>query len=215
LLLAAVGQLPLASGDVRIFGKPVSARQPSRVARLGVATVPDDRGLFLQLSVADNLRLVHPRRTSLDEVFSTFPALSKLMGRKCGLLSGGEQQMLALAKALLSQPRLLVIDEMSHGLAPMIAERLLGTVRQLADQHGVAVLLVEQHVHLALAVAHRAMVLRGGNVALTGTAAELSACPERVQLAYLGARTSRSCGMSPGLEMARRSARGIARPDEL
>lgn len=185
-LLTAVGQLAPLAGEVRVFGTTVSARRPSATARLGVATVPDSRGLFLQLSVRENLRLVHPARAPLADVLAAFPALSPLMGRRCGLLSGGEQQMLALAKALLARPRLLVIDEMSHGLAPLVAERLFKVVRSLADDHQMAVLLVEQHIGLALSVADRAYVLAGGGIALSGSTASLAEDPGRVQSAYLG-----------------------------
>jgi branched-chain amino acid transport system ATP-binding protein len=187
LLLAAVGQLSPLSGSVHIFGEKVSARRARHVSRLGVATLPDNRGLFAQLSVKDNLRLVHPRRAALAEVLDVFPALEPLLNRKCGLLSGGEQQMLALAKAFLFQPRLLVIDEMSHGLAPLIADRLLASVRDLARDRGTAVLVVEQHVQLALTVADRAYVLRRGRVVLAGAAADLARAPADLSSAYLGA----------------------------
>jgi len=186
LLLAVAGQLAPSSGAVRVFGERVSPRRARHLPRLGVAAVPDNRGLFAQLSVRDNLRLVHPKRATVASVLSAFPALEPLLDRRCGLLSGGEQQMLALAKAFLFRPRLLVIDEMSHGLAPLIADRLLGLVRELAREQGTAVLLVEQHVRLALAIADRAYVLSLGRVALSGDAGALAADPAALRAAYLG-----------------------------
>src|SRR6185295_10751204 len=124
LLLSCVGQLPLKSGSVLVDGQPMSSRRASRAAALGIGFVPDNRGLFLQLTVAENLKLVHPWRSSLDEVADLFPALPPLMSRQVGLLSGGEQQMVAIAKAVLFRPRLLLIDELTHGLAAIVAEKL-------------------------------------------------------------------------------------------
>ena len=185
-LLAAVGQLPATSGRVTIAGRQVSHRHPNRTAALGAAFVPDNRGLFLQLTVAENLRLVHPWRRPLVDVLELFPALAPLMKRQAGLLSGGEQQMLALAKAVLFGPAVLLIDEMSHGLAPLIAERLLGTVRQLARENGTAVLLVEQTVDMALAVSDRAYVMRRGRIAMSGPATEIANARDVLEAQYLG-----------------------------
>ena len=186
LLQACVGQLPLRSGEVVVDGQPVSSRRPSRCKRLGISVVPDNRGLFLQLTVAENLRLVHPWRTPLAEVLELFPALEPLMKRRAGLLSGGEQQMVALAKAVLFAPKALLIDEMSHGLAPLIAERLLTTVRDLAQRHGTAVLLVEQTVDMALAVSDRAAIMRRGRIVQDGRAAEISARRDLLEAHYFG-----------------------------
>ena len=185
-LLAAVGQLAATSGRVTIAGRQVSHRHPNRTAALGAAFVPDNRGLFLQLTVAENLRLVHPWRRPLAEVLELFPALAPLMKRKAGLLSGGEQQMLALAKAVLFGPAVLLIDEMSHGLAPLIAERLLETVRQLARENGTAVLLVEQTVDMALAVSDRAYVMRRGRIVMSGQATEIANARDVLEAQYLG-----------------------------
>jgi branched-chain amino acid transport system ATP-binding protein len=185
-LLAAVGQLAATSGSVAIAGRQVSHRHPNRTAALGAAFVPDNRGLFLQLTVAENLRLVHPWRRPLADVLELFPALAPLMKRKAGLLSGGEQQMLALAKAFLFGPAVLLIDEMSHGLAPLIAERLLGTVRQLARENGTAVLLVEQTVDMALAVSDRAYVMRRGRIVMSGPATEIANARDLLEAQYLG-----------------------------
>jgi branched-chain amino acid transport system ATP-binding protein len=186
LLLACVGQLPLKSGSVLVDGQPMSSRRASRAAALGIGFVPDNRGLFLQLTVAENLKLVHPWRSSLDEVADLFPALPPLMSRQVGLLSGGEQQMVAIAKAVLFRPRVLLIDELTHGLAPIIAEKLLTMVHGLARQHGTAVLLVEQTVEMALAVSDHALVMRQGHVVMNGTAAEVHARRDLLESHYFG-----------------------------
>ena len=185
-LLAAVGQLATRSGTVTIDGRRVPHRRPNAIAGLGVAFVPDNRGLFLQLTLAENLRLVHPWRRPIAEVLELFPALAPLMKRKAGLLSGGEQQMAALAKAVLFGPAVLLIDEMSHGLAPLIAERLLTMVRELAREQGTAVLLVEQTVEMALAVSDRAYVMRRGRIAMQGSAAEMRQARDLLESQYLG-----------------------------
>ena len=190
LLLSALGQLALDAGQVLVDGRPVTARRPSRNARNGVCLVPDDRGLFLQLSVAENLRLVHPWRASLDDVAELFPALPPLMKRRAGLLSGGEQQMVAMAKAVLARPKVLLIDEMSHGLAPLVAERLLTLVRDLAQRHDTAVLLVEQVVDVALGVSDRAGVMRQGRIVMEGTAGDVAGERDLLESHYLGRATA-------------------------
>ncbi|MBE1535882.1 ABC transporter ATP-binding protein [Actinomadura algeriensis] len=188
-LLALVGLLPLMDGSVTALGRPVSARRPYLLARRGVALVPDDRGLFHGLTVDDHLRLSRrkpsPEREKL--IFDTFPALAGLRGRKAGLLSGGEQQMLAVGAALLGEPRVLLVDEMSLGLAPKIVQEMLPAVRDLARAEGIGVVLVEQHVELALAVSDRAVVLNHGRPVLTGAAADLLKRRERLEAAYFGA----------------------------
>ena len=189
-LLAAVGQVETTSGRITVAGREVSHRHPHRTTSLGVAFVPDNRGLFLQLTVAENLRLVYPWRRSLDDVLAVFPALGPLAKRKAGLLSGGEQQMVALAKALLFGPEVLLIDEMSLGLAPLIAERLLEMVRGMATAEGTAVLLVEQTVDLALAVSDRAYVMRQGRIVMTGSAQAIAHDRDALETQYLGQATA-------------------------
>jgi len=186
LLLTCVAQLPAWTGSVLVDGRPVSNRRPSRAAALGIGFVPDNRGLFLQLTVAENLKLVHPWRSSLEEVAELFPALPPLMSRQVGLLSGGEQQMVAIAKAVLFRPRVLLIDELTHGLAPLVAEKLLTMVHGLARQYGTAVLLVEQTVEMALAVSDQALVMRQGRIVMEGTAAEVHGRRDLLESHYLG-----------------------------
>jgi len=183
------GVLPAIAGDVHVLGHPVKGHDAPAVARRGLVLVPEDRGIFHRLSVADNLRLRQRRGSGveLDEVLDHFPALADLRGRAAGLLSGGEQQMLALAGALLAAPRVLLIDEMSMGLAPVLVERLLPLVRSVAEVRNIGVLLVEQHVHAALEVADRAYVLVHGELGLEGRAEDLIRDHALLEQAYLGA----------------------------
>jgi branched-chain amino acid transport system ATP-binding protein len=186
-LLAAAGVLPILEGDVLVLGKSVRGARTHEIARRGLALVPDDRGLFSQLTVRENLRLGRRRRDpDRREALVDFPALEDLLDRRVGLLSGGEQQMLALAKALGAQPRVLMIDELSLGLAPVALERLLPAVRRLAEEAGVAVLLVEQHVRIALMVADRVYVLKRGEIAFAGPTDELIARGDLLEASYLG-----------------------------
>jgi branched-chain amino acid transport system ATP-binding protein len=185
-LLTCVGALVPMSGSVRALGSPIDKRI-ERNARRGVTLVPDNRGVFHKLTVADNLRLARRKgRTSLDTTLDHFPKLRSLMNRRCGLLSGGEQQMLALAKALLTDPKVLLVDEMSLGLAPIAVQGLLPTLRAIADDHNMAIVLVEQHIDLALSIADSAMVLHHGRVALSSSAADLRQNRESVEAAYFG-----------------------------
>lgn len=187
-LWTIAGTLPIIEGDVRVLGHSIRGKSAHMVARTGLALVPEDRGLFFQLTVAENMRL-HRHKASnvaVDEVIGYFPALGPLRSRQAGLLSGGEQQMLAVACALLSDPQVLMIDEMSLGLAPIIVERLLPVVRQIADERDIAVLLVEQHVHAALGVADRCYVLNHGELVLEGTPAEVLADGHLLEASYLG-----------------------------
>ncbi|MQA15557.1 MAG: ATP-binding cassette domain-containing protein [Pseudonocardiaceae bacterium] len=187
-LLSLVGLVPLMAGAVTVLGQPLGSRPPPVLARKGVLLVPDDRGLFFGLSVRDHFRLAR-RRPSRDReavVFDRFPALQPLASRRVGLLSGGEQQMLAIAKALLAEPKVLMIDEMSLGLAPKIVQEMLPAIRDLARQEGIGVVLVEQHIELALSVADRGIILNHGDVVLQGPADDLLNRREQVEAAYFG-----------------------------
>ncbi len=186
-LLTLVGALRPTGGEIRLLGQRTTGWPVHRVARLGVALVPHDRGVFHQLSVRENLRVAQrDRRDGTTEVLDLFPALRPLLDRRCGLLSGGEQQMLAIAKALLAHPRILLIDEMSLGLAPIVVERLMPLIRRVADEREIAVLVVEQQVSAALRIADRAYVLNQGGVALEGPAAEIAARRGSLESSYLG-----------------------------
>lgn len=186
-LLTTSAMNPILSGDIKVFGQSIKGRRPHHVARSGLAHVPEDRSLFFQLTVRENLRLRAKRDSAeLNEALEYFPALDKLMDRRAGLLSGGEQQMLAMARALTVKPKLLMVDEMSLGLAPIIVERLLPVLRDIASKSGTGILLVEQHVHLALEVADRAYVLSHGNLAIEGTAAHLRENSHLLESSYLG-----------------------------
>ncbi len=186
-LLTVSGMNPIMSGDIEILGRSVKGRKPHHIAREGLAHVPEDRSLFFQLTVRENLRLKARRGSAaLDEALGYFPALAALMDRRAGLLSGGEQQMLAVARALTVRPKLLMVDEMSLGLAPIIVERLLPVLREIASKTGTGILLVEQHVHLALEVADRAYVLSHGNLVLEGAAAHLRENAHLLESSYLG-----------------------------
>jgi branched-chain amino acid transport system ATP-binding protein len=168
-LLALSGELPLMEGSVLLDGKPT--RHPlHRRARGGLAYVTEERSVFKTMSARDNLRIGD---ADPDAALALFPELEKRLDVRGGLLSGGEQQMLTLARALSRKPRLLLADELSLGLAPLVVRRLLEAVRAAADQRGTGVLLVEQHVRKALLYAERAYVMRRGRIVMSGAAADL------------------------------------------
>ena len=186
-LRAISGLLKHRAGAVALGGTDLAGVAPAARARLGIAHVPSDRGLFFGLTAAEHFRLDgHGSAADMDAAFAHFPALRELKDRKAGLMSGGEQQMLAISRALARKPKLLMLDEMSLGLAPVIVGRLLPVVREYATSTGTGVLLVEQHVHMALRIADRGYVLSHGELSASGTAAELSGDAERLAASYLG-----------------------------
>jgi branched-chain amino acid transport system ATP-binding protein len=178
------------SGQILFDGKPLGRRGPESVARLGVAHVPEGRGTFAEMSVEENLKLgAYVRRGSLDDdvarVSRYFPWISTRLSQHAGTLSGGEQQMLALARALMSHPRMLLLDEPSLGLAPLVTREIFRIVSELNEKEGLTVLVVEQNAAIALEVASYAYVLEVGKVAVSGPSDEL-ARNETVRKSYLG-----------------------------
>ena len=190
LLRTISGVQPASDGTIRFRGTDITRTPPAKRVRLGIAQVPEGRQMFAPMSVEDNLMLggfTRPRHeidSSLEMVYGLFPRLKERRRQPAGTLSGGEQQMLAIARALMAKPDLLLMDEPSMGLAPRIVERIFDTIRELRST-GVTMLLVEQNAFAALTVADRGYVLESGRIVLAGRAAELLA-DDRVKAAYLG-----------------------------
>jgi branched-chain amino acid transport system ATP-binding protein len=181
------------SGTIEVSGRDVAGTAAHVLAGRGMALVPEGRALFPGLTVREHLRLAGGRGgrggrggEGERELLAMLPELAKCLDRKAGLLSGGEQQMLAVGRALVTRPSLLLVDEMSLGLAPVIVERLLPILRSVADELGTSVLFVEQHVALALQIADRAYILTHGRISLEGPAAQLRESRELLAASYLG-----------------------------
>ncbi|MDA8129561.1 MAG: ABC transporter ATP-binding protein [Betaproteobacteria bacterium] len=190
-LKALSGLLAPRSGSVHFDGQPIARLPPHEIARRGLALVPEGRGMFPRMSVAENLMMGAYARNDraaiardLDQVYALLPRLTERRAQLAGLLSGGEQQMLALGRAMMARPRLLLLDEPSMGLAPLMVQAVFDIIRKIAAD-GVAVLLIEQNAHLALKTCSRGYVLENGVVAASGAAADLAADPA-VRQAYLG-----------------------------
>ncbi len=180
-LLTLAGELTPLDGEVRFLGEPTTAPMHAR-CRNGLGYVTEERSVIMDMSVADNLKLA---RVSPAVAFEYFPALERTMTRRAGLCSGGEQQMLSLARALGRSPKVLLADELSLGLAPLIVTNLLRAVRAAADERGIGVLLVEQHVRQALKVADRVYLMERGRVVLSGTSHEVLQQIDKIEAAYL------------------------------
>jgi branched-chain amino acid transport system ATP-binding protein len=190
-LRALSGLVPPARGTITFDGQPLGGLKPHQIVRLGMAHAPEGRGIFPNLTVKDNLELGAYIRTDragiasdMERQLERFPRLKERIGQMAGTLSGGEQQMLAVARALMARPRLLLLDEPSLGLAPQIVQAIFAIIREI-NAEGVTILLVEQNAHMALSIAHHGYVLETGQIKMSDAAARLAASDE-VRKAYLG-----------------------------
>lgn len=193
-LRAICGLVPIAAGDVFYDGQRVSGRPSYQLARQGLVMVPEGRGIFGRLTIEENLSMggyarrdtVGTRR-DMDAIFELFPRLAERRRQAAGTLSGGEQQMLAMGRAMISRPRLLLLDEPSMGLAPLMVERIFEVVRRISSE-GVTILLIEQNARLALETSSRGYVMESGSLVLEGPSSQLLNDP-KVRAAYLGEET--------------------------
>jgi branched-chain amino acid transport system ATP-binding protein len=190
LMMTLFGAPRASAGQIVFEGEDITRLSPHEVARRGIALVPEGRRIFPRMTVLENIQIgatfADPANfeADLQRMFAMFPILEQRLQQRAGTLSGGEQQMLAIARALMGRPRLLMLDEPSLGLAPLYIRRVFEIIRELNRDHGMTILLVEQNAHHALRVAHRGYVLQHGEVVLSGSGEELLASPE-VRAAYL------------------------------
>ncbi len=191
-LMSISGIVPPRSGEVSFLGKPITRVSPDRIVSMGISHVPEGRRIFPYLSVLENLDMgaflrddKDGMKADLDYVFSLFPILAERRNQAGGTLSGGEQQMLAISRALMARPRLLLLDEPSLGLAPLVVKRIFEIIRKINKESNTTIFLVEQNANLALKVAHRGYVMENGRITLSDSADRLLA-NEEVKKAYLG-----------------------------
>ncbi len=191
-LMSVSGIVPPRSGEILFLGQPIQALSPDEIVSLGISQAPEGRRIFPKMTVAENLDmgafLRSDRagiRSDLDYIYGLFPILAQRKHQQGGTLSGGEQQMLAIARALMARPRLLLLDEPSLGLAPLYVKLILNMIRKISDEQGTTILLVEQNANMALRIAHRGYVMENGSIAFSGTA-ETLLNNESVKSAYLG-----------------------------
>jgi branched-chain amino acid transport system ATP-binding protein len=203
MVLAVGGVLPMTAGSVMLGERELAGRRPEAIRRAGLAIVPEGRRLLPDLTVEDNLRVATyslsaaQAKQGRSRALELFPELEKRLGNQARALSGGEQQMVVLAQALVSEPRFVLIDELSLGLAPVIVQRLIPTIRSITEA-GTGVLLIEQFAPIALGLAHRAYVMEGGRIQYAGHARELRENPDLLHSAYLlRGRTTNGAGAAP------------------
>ena len=188
--LRAISGMVKTDGEISFLGKSLRGMKTENIAAAGVAHVPDGRGTFMELTVEENMKLgAYTRRGDMtgefERMFGYFPKLKERFRQQAGLLSGGEQQMLAIARALLLKPKLLLLDEPSFGLAPLIVREIFDIMRQIKDKEGVGILVVEQNASLALEISERAYLLETGRIVMSGASAEI-AKDEGLRRSYLG-----------------------------
>ena len=191
-LMTICGVVPARSGDIIFQGKSIRSLEPNVIVSLGISQAPEGRRIFPMMTVAENLDMGAFLRkdragieSDLEHVFTLFPILKKRIHQDGGTLSGGEQQMLAISRALMARPRLLLLDEPSLGLAPLVVQQIFGMIQKINSENKVTILLVEQNAFMALKIAHRGYVMENGAITMEGAAADLLN-DERIKKAYLG-----------------------------
>ena len=198
LLLTLAGLLPTHAGEIELDGVALKSGQATAISKAGIVLVPDNRELFTTLTVEENLRVAAGRRgPDPKSMLDLFPALEPRWSLRAGALSGGEQQMLAIARGLIQQPKVLLVDELSMGLAPIVVERLFEAVERVAADSDCTVVFVEQYVALALEVADSVTVLNRGALVLSGSAEDVASQPQVLEDAYLGAVDTNGDGSGP------------------